>query len=99
MEEVFGVADIIGAFAAGLIIATSPKGSYIQSKFSPLSYLLLTPVFFANIGIKVTLPHLDGVVLLFTVLLVATAILSKIIVTPITMTLNFFVMRFAIEKL
>lgn len=27
------------------------------------------------------------------------AILSKIIVTPITMTLNFFVMRFAIEKL
>ena len=27
------------------------------------------------------------------------AILSKIIVTPITMTLNFFVMKFAIEKL
>ena len=78
-EEVFGVADIIGAFAAGLIIATSPKGSYIQSKFSPLSYLLLTPIFFANIGIKVTLPHLDGVVLLFTVLLVVAAILSKII--------------------
>ena len=78
-EEVFGVADIIGAFAAGLIIAASPKGSYIQSKFSPLSYLLLTPIFFANIGIKVTLPHLDGVVLLFTVLLVVAAILSKII--------------------
>ena len=29
-EEVFGVADIIGAFAAGLIISASPKGSYIR---------------------------------------------------------------------
>ena len=32
-EVVFGVADIIGAFAAGMIIAMSPKGQYISSKF------------------------------------------------------------------
>ena len=48
-EEFFGVADIIGAFVAGLIVASTPKAKYIQSKFEPLSYLLLTPVFFAGI--------------------------------------------------
>lgn len=78
-EEFFGVADIIGAFVAGLIVASTPKAKYIQSKFEPLSYLLLTPVFFAGIGIKVELPSLDGTLALFSLLLLATAVLSKII--------------------
>ena len=50
-EEFFGVADITGAYAAGLAVACTPKGTYIQSKYNPLGYLLLTPVFFAAIGI------------------------------------------------
>lgn len=78
-EEFFGVADIIGAFVAGLIVACTPKAKYIQSKFEPLSYLLLTPVFFAGIGVKVELPSLDGRLALFSLLLLATAILSKAI--------------------
>ena len=57
-EEVFGVADIIGAFAAGVIVANTPRGAYIESKFQPLSYLLLAPVFFASIG-SVSYTHLD----------------------------------------
>ena len=78
-EEFFGVADIIGAFAAGLVVASTPKAKYIESKFEPLSYLLLTPVFFANIGIKAVLPELDGALVLFSLLLLAVAILSKVI--------------------
>lgn len=78
-EEFFGVADIIGAFAAGLVIASTPKAKYVQSKFEPLSYLLLTPVFFAGIGIKVVLPELNGSLVMFSLLLLAVAILSKII--------------------
>ena len=78
-EEFFGVADIIGAFVAGLIVASTPKAKYIQSKFEPLSYLLLTPVFFAGIGVKVELPSLDGQLAVFALLLLATAILSKVI--------------------
>ena len=36
-EEFFGVADITGAFAAGLIISTTSKAKYIELKFAPLS--------------------------------------------------------------
>ncbi|ONI41813.1 sodium:proton antiporter [Candidatus Epulonipiscium fishelsonii] len=78
-EVWFGVADIIGAFAAGVIISMTPKGHYIASKFSPLSYLLLTPIFFANIGLGVVLPEMDTTLIIFSVLLVIIAILSKLI--------------------
>ena len=78
-EEYFGVADIIGAFAAGLVVASTPKAKYIESKFEPLSYLLLTPVFFASIGIKAVLPDLDAALVLFSLLLLAVAIFSKVI--------------------
>lgn len=78
-EEFFGVADIIGAFVAGLIVACTPKADYIHSKFEPLSYLLLTPVFFAGIGIKVELPELNAGMIAFSLLLLAVAILSKVV--------------------
>ncbi|MDF2700852.1 MAG: cation:proton antiporter [Haloplasmataceae bacterium] len=78
-EHYFGVADIIGAFAAGLIIANTTKSKYIASKFSPLSYLLLTPIFFASIGIKVIIPEMTGMIIIFTILLVLVAIVSKLI--------------------
>lgn len=35
------------------MVACTPKADYIRSKFEPLSCLLLNPVFFAGIGIKV----------------------------------------------
>ena len=78
-EEWFGVADIIGAFSAGLIVTTTPKGAYTASKFTPVSYLLLTPVFFANLGLGVELPRMDATILLFTVTLVIVGIGSKLI--------------------
>ena len=78
-EEVFGVADIIGAFFAGLIISTTNKGAYISNRFAPLSYLLLTPIFFANIGLKVTLPPMTGQIVLFTILLILVGVFSKLI--------------------
>ena len=78
-EELFGVADITGAFAAGLIISTTSKAKYIEVKFAPLSYLLLTPIFFASIGLEVDLPKMDGKLILFSVLLVIVAVLTKIL--------------------
>ena len=64
--------------AAGLIVSTTSKAKYIETKFSPLSYLLLTPIFFASVGLKVELPKMDAKILLFALLLIVVAILAKI---------------------
>ena len=77
-EVVFGVADIIGAFAAGMIIAMSPKGQYIASKFDTIAYLLLTPIFFANIGLEVTLPEFSYDLVTFTSAMLIVSIVSKL---------------------
>ena len=52
-EEFFGVADITGAFIAGLIISGTSKATYVTMRIETLSYLLISPVFFASIGLKV----------------------------------------------
>ena len=72
-EEFFGVADI-----TGLAVACTPKGTYIQSKYNPLGYLLLTPVFFAAIGINVKLDGVSGGMLAFSVLLLVISVISKL---------------------
>lgn len=78
-EEVFGVADITGAFIAGLIISNTERSTFIQIKFDTLSYMLLSPVFFASIGLKVILPKMSANIIIFAVLLVIVAIVTKII--------------------
>lgn len=78
-EDVFGVADITGAFIAGLIISNIKRSTYLQSKFDTLSYLLLSPVFFASIGLKVELPEMSAAIIGFAVILSLVAILTKIV--------------------
>ena len=78
-EMIFGVADITGAFIAGLIISNTQKTKYIASRFDTISYMLLSPIFFASIGIKVVLPKMTGSIIFFTVLLLIVAILTKIL--------------------
>ncbi len=78
-EELFGVADITGAYAAGLAVACTPKGTYIQTKYNPLGYLLLTPVFFASIGINVQISGLTGGMVVFAILLLLVSIVSKLL--------------------
>lgn len=78
-EEFFGVADITGAFIAGMIISNTQRSKYIASRFETLSYILLSPIFFASIGIKVQLTAMSGPIIVFTVLIVLIAIITKII--------------------
>lgn len=78
-ERYFGVADITGAYLAGLIISNTQRTKYIASRFEILSYMLLSPVFFASIGIKFELVSMSNAILWFTLLLVAVAVLTKII--------------------
>ena len=78
-EELFGVADITGAYIAGLIFAKTPRVAYLQDRFDALSYMLLSPIFFASLGIKVVLPEMSATIVLFAVLLVVLAVVSKVV--------------------
>lgn len=78
-EELFGVADITGAFIAGLIISNVRRATYLESKIDTLSYLLLSPVFFASIGLKVVLPEMSGAIIGFSVALCIIAVVTKVV--------------------
>ena len=78
-EHFFGVADITGAYIAGLVISTSSRIKYITNRFETLSYMLLSPVFFASIGLKIDSFALSGSMIAFTAVITIVAILTKII--------------------
>ncbi|WP_195972318.1 cation:proton antiporter [Clostridium thermobutyricum] len=78
-EHFFGVADITGAFIAGLIMAGTDRTHYINSRFETLSYMFLSPIFFASIGIQVTLGEMNGKLILLTIVLLIVAILTKVV--------------------
>ena len=78
-EEYFGVADITGAFLAGLIISNTVKRDYIGHRFETMSYLLLSPIFFASIGLSVQIESMSASLIIFAMALLLMAIVSKII--------------------
>lgn len=78
-ERFFGITDITGAFIAGLIISNTSKSRFLQKKFDTISYMLLSPVFFASIGLKVELPKMSMAIVSFAIILTIVAILTKII--------------------
>lgn len=79
-ERVFGVADITGAYFAGVILSTNHKSAeYTDKKISVNSYTIFGPIFFANIGIKISFDYFTLDVLWFALAFVAVAIIGKII--------------------
>lgn len=78
-EEFFGIADITGAYMVGVILSTFNVRSDIAKKMTVPSYLFFSPIFFASIGIKTELNGMTTSLLIFSVLLLVVAILSKII--------------------
>ena len=78
-EKFFGVADITGAYLAGMIISNTQRSKYISNRFETLNYAFLSPVFFASVGLQVTLPSMTTNIIIFALLLTVVAILSKIV--------------------
>ena len=81
-EKFFGVADITGAYMAGIIITNisfcdTTLSEYVTEKVEVTSYMLLSPIFFASIGLKATVHHVDMQMILFSCALLAVAILTK----------------------
>lgn len=79
-EHYFGIADITGAYFAGLILCNIMEArEYINKKVNIMAYMFFSPVFFASMGIKTELDGMTTSLLIFSIALLVIAILTKII--------------------
>lgn len=80
--DLIGLATIIGAFAAGLVLATTERREHIEERIKPVADLLV-PVFFVTVGMKVqpTMlnPFAENAQFGIAMLLTAVAIASKLV--------------------
>ena len=78
-EHYFGIADITGAYVAGIILCSIQDSAYIEEKMEISSYMIFGPVFFASIGLKTNIDNVNGEILLFSLGFVLVALITKII--------------------
>jgi len=78
-ETFFGIADITGAYVAGIILCSLKDSEYIAEKMDTNSYMLFGPIFFASIGLKTDISDLNAEILLFCLGFVVVALATKII--------------------
>ena len=78
-EEYFGIADITGAYIAGIVLCTMDDAPYVERRVDISNYVLFAPIFFASIGLKTDISGLTPEILLFSVCFVVVALITKII--------------------
>ena len=78
-EKYFGIADITGAYVAGIILCNLRDAEYIAGKMDISSYMMFGPVFFASIGLKTKFDGFTMQLLWFSLAFVAVALITKII--------------------
>ncbi len=78
-EKFFGIADITGAYIAGIVLCSLSDASYMESKIDINSYMFFSPIFFASIGLKTNLSGMDSTLLWFAIAFVIVGCISKII--------------------
>ena len=78
-EQYFGIADITGAYIAGIVLCSMDDAPYVERRVDISNYVLFAPVFFASIGLKTDISGLTPQILLFCVCFVLMALVTKII--------------------
>ena len=78
-EQYFGIADITGAYIAGIVLCSMNDAPYVERRVDISNYTLFAPVFFASIGLKTDVSGLTPAILLFCICFVAVALVTKII--------------------
>lgn len=78
-EKVFGIADITGAYVAGIVLCNLSDNSYIERKVDVSSYMIFGPIFFAGIGLKTSFDAIDGTMIAFCICFVIVALLAKVL--------------------
>lgn len=78
-ETYFGIADITGAYAAGIVLCSLNDSDYIASKMDINSYMMFGPVFFVSIGLKTNVGNLTPEIMIFSAAFVGVALITKIL--------------------
>ena len=78
-EQYFGIADITGAYIAGIVLCNIHDAPYVERRVEISNYMMFAPVFFASIGLKTDISGLTPEILLFCVCFVVVALITKII--------------------
>ena len=78
-EKYFGIADITGAYIAGIVLCTLHDAAYVERRVDISNYVIFAPIFFVSIGLKTDISGLTPEILLFSVCFVLVALLAKII--------------------
>ena len=78
-ETYFGIADITGAYVAGVVLCNLADRDYIERRVDISSYMIFAPVFFAGIGLKTQFGAMDTRLILFSVCFVVVALVAKVI--------------------
>lgn len=78
-EQHFGIADITGAYIAGIVLCSMSDAPYVERRVDISNYVIFAPVFFASIGLKTDISGLTPEILLFSVCFVLVALATKII--------------------
>ena len=78
-EKYFGIADITGAYIAGIILCNVRDAEYIDRKVNVNGYMFFAPMFFVGIGLKTDFSNVDTSMIVFSIGFVLVALLSKII--------------------
>ena len=79
-EKLFGVADITGAYIAGILLGgTLSETPYVESKVDTMGYLFFTPIFFASIGMNLEFEGITANFVLFGLVFVVVALVGKLV--------------------
>jgi len=77
--ELMGMAGIVGAYVAGLMIGMTSFGHEVFEGLEHVGYSFFIPFFFVNIGVTADVRGLTGSLVVFTLLALILAVLSKVI--------------------
>jgi len=78
-ERFFGIADITGAYVAGVVFCNLHDASYMEQKIDTNSYMFFSPIFFTAIGLKTNLSGLNMSLIWFSAAFVLVGCVAKII--------------------
>ena len=80
-EALFGIADITGAFLAGMMIARTSQTEYVERRVDMAAYMIFSPLFFVNIGVslpyKTIVDSFSWTIVLFSFAFILAGLLSK----------------------